>query len=49
MREQEYEWSNYEFEEYEAKTLISNTIFDMILKDTIDCFQVNISKRFNSI
>ena len=45
MREQEYEWSNYEQEEYEAKILISNTIFDMILKDTLDCFQFNIMNK----
>ncbi len=45
MREQEYEWSNYEQDEYEAKILISNTIFDMILKDTIDCFQFNIMNK----
>ena len=49
MREQEYEWSNYEPEEYEAKILITNSIFDMILKDTIDCFQVNLIKKFNDI
>ena len=47
MRDQEYEWSNYEQEEYEAKILISNTIFDMILKDTIDCFQFNILNKIN--
>lgn len=45
MREQEHEWSNYELEEYEAKILISNTIFDMILKDTVDCFQLNMLRK----
>ena len=45
MREQEHEWSNYELEEYEAKILISNTIFDMILKDTVDCFHLNMLKK----
>lgn len=39
MREQEYEWSNYESEEYEAKLHITNTIFDLLLKDTIESFQ----------
>ncbi len=48
MREQEFEWSNYEAEEYEAKILISNTIFDMLLKDTLDCFQANFIKQLNS-
>ena len=45
MREQEHDWSNYELEEYEAKILISNTIFDLILKDTVDCFQLNLLKK----
>lgn len=48
MREQEYEWSNYELEEYEAKILISNTIFDMILKDTVECFQTNLLKKMQN-
>jgi hypothetical protein len=48
MREQEHEWANYEFEEYEAKLLISNTIFDVLLKDTIDCFQLNFLKKQSS-
>lgn len=45
MREQEHEWSNYEIEEYEAKLLISNSVFDLILKDTIDCVQSTIIKK----
>ena len=45
MREQEHEWSNYEQEEHEAKLLISNTIFDVILKDTIECFQISFLKK----
>lgn len=45
MREQEQEWSNYEIEEYEAKLLVANTVFDMILKDTVQCFQLNLLKR----
>jgi len=45
MREQEHEWSNYELEEYEAKVLISNTIFDMVLKDTVDCFQGHMLRK----
>lgn len=45
MREQEYEWSNYELEEQEAKLAISDAILSMILKDTIDCFQLNLLKR----
>lgn len=48
MREQEHEWANYEYEEYEAKLLISNTIFDMLLKDAIDCFHVNYLKKKSS-
>jgi len=48
MREQEHEWSNYELEEYEAKTLISNTIFDIILMDTVECFQSNIIKKMKN-
>ena len=47
MREQEFEWSNYDVEEYEAKLLITNTLFDMILKDTVDCFQSNFLKKIN--
>lgn len=47
MRDQEYEWSNYEMEEYEAKTLITNSIFDLVLKDTIECFQLNFNKKLN--
>ena len=39
MREQENDWSNYEYEENEAKLLISNLIFDMLIKDTIQCFE----------
>jgi hypothetical protein len=45
MREQEYEWSNYELEEEEAKLLISNSIFDLILKDTVDIIQTCLNKR----
>ncbi|CAF0778577.1 unnamed protein product [Brachionus calyciflorus] len=45
MREQEHEWSNYEIEEYEAKLHISNSIFDMLLKDTIDCVQLALIKK----
>ncbi len=45
MREQEHDWSNYEVEEYEAKILISNTIFDLILKDTLDCVQSVLLKK----
>ena len=45
MREQEHDWSNYDQEEHEAKLLISNTIFDIILKDTIECFQINFLKK----
>lgn len=45
MREQEHDWANYEIEEHEAKLLITNTIFDMILKDTIECFQINFLKK----
>jgi len=45
MREQEHEWSNYEVEEYEAKILISNTIFELILKDTVDCVQSALLKK----
>ena len=48
MREQEHEWSNYELEEYEAKTLISNTIFDIILMDTVECFQSIIIKKMKN-
>lgn len=45
MRQQEHEWSNYEIEEYEAKLLISNSVFDSLLKDTIDCVQSAIIKK----
>jgi hypothetical protein len=45
MRQEECEWANYEQEEYEAKLLVSNTIFDMLLKDTIDCFKLNLIKQ----
>jgi hypothetical protein len=45
MREQEHDWSTYDQEEHEAKLLIANTVFDIILKDTIDCFQVNFLKK----
>ena len=48
MRDQEHEWSNYELEEYEAKILISNTIFDMILKDTLECMQTNMLKKLKN-
>jgi hypothetical protein len=46
MREQEYEWSNYDDEEYEAKLILSNTIFDMVMHDTIQCFQTNFIKKY---
>ncbi|RNA27705.1 hypothetical protein BpHYR1_018258 [Brachionus plicatilis] len=45
MREQEHEWSNYEIEEYEAKLLISNSVFDLVLKDTIYCVQSTLIKK----
>ncbi len=45
MREQEFEWSNYDIEEYEAKLLVSNTVFDMLLKDTIDSLRGAIAKK----
>jgi hypothetical protein len=49
MRGQEHDWANYEYEEYEAKLLISNTIFDTLLKDAIDCFHINYLKKNSSI
>ena len=47
MREQEHDWSNYEFEENEAKLLIANSIFDALLRDTLDCVQLCLIKRQN--
>lgn len=38
MREQEFEWANYEVEEYEAKLHLTSTIIDMLLKDTLKIF-----------
>jgi hypothetical protein len=49
MREQEYEWSNYDIEEYEAKLLVANTVFDMLLKDTIDGLKGAITSKINLI
>lgn len=45
MREQDYEWANYEVEEQESRVLLADTIFDMILKDTVDCFQISYMKK----
>lgn len=45
MREQEYEWSNYEAEEYEAKVLVADAIFDLLLHDTIEAFQISFIKK----
>jgi hypothetical protein len=47
MREQDPEWSNYDAEEYEAKIMIADNIFDMILLDTLNCFKLNELKREN--
>lgn len=44
-REQDPEWANYEVEEQEAKLIIANTLFDTILKDTLDCLQVVFLKK----
>lgn len=49
MREQEFDWANYEVEEYEAKLMVSNTIFDILLKDTIECFEKNFLKKLSNI
>jgi hypothetical protein len=48
MREQEFEWSNYEKEEYEAKSQLTSTIFDILLKDTIKSFQISFIKKNTS-
>lgn len=45
LREQEYEWSNYEAEEYETKMLVADAIFNSILHDTIDAFQISFIKK----
>ena len=45
MREQDYEWANYEVEEQESRVLLADTIFDMVLKDTVDCFQISYMKK----
>lgn len=45
MREQEYEWSNYEAEEHEAKLLVVDAIFDALLHDTIESFQISFIKK----
>lgn len=45
MREQEYEWSNYETDEYEAKVLVADSIFDTLLHDTIESFQISFIKK----
>ena len=45
LREQEYEWSNYEAEEYETKMLVADAIFNSILHDTIDAFQLSFIKK----
>lgn len=49
MREQEFEWANYEIEEYEAKLLTSNHLCDMLLKETIDSFKAIFAKKINLI
>ncbi len=40
MRSKEQDWSNYETEEFEAKLMTYNAIFDSVLSDTINCFQL---------
>ena len=49
MREQEFEWSNYDVEEYEAKLLVSNTVFDILLKDTIESMKDALTRKVNLI
>lgn len=45
MREQDHEWANYEVEEQESRMLLTNMIFEMVLKDTLDSFQICLVKK----
>lgn len=45
MREKEHEWSDYGAEEFETKLLVTDAIFDMLLHDTIQSFQICFIKK----